>query len=431
MTLPQKPPLKRRSRIATAIAVTAVLHVVALLLIARDINFKITPPQHRQQVSLITQRHGATRTPPSPHSIPTPGHKNPLDPDLPKDQLAQVKPHEQALIPGQVVDIGQPADERAPTQPTKYLSEKDSRVLKETRARETSAFFKNALSKAQKEGKNEKREAPAPPAPQEPPPGLPEPGKQGGAAKPAMAAQPAQLPSRERQDRVELARAADGTVRNRNSSEAVKGGGQRIAMARPENGAQQGPVPSPGAGDNPLSGAPGGKGKPLNLTLDNPLEVLGPVSGGPMPDELDGVNEGDETLLNSRSFRYAGYLNRVKETVGRIWVQKVQDEASRRDPSGQTYSYKDRRTVVEFTLDAHGEVKDVRVSSSSGVQYLDEVAADAFKKAERFPNPPPGLIGPTGRVTMPFAFTLLSATGGLRLQMGPAYVPGSPAARGW
>ena len=431
MPLPQRPPLKRRSRIATAIAVTAALHVLVLLFIARDINFTVPKPQHRQSVSLISQRHGATRTPPSPHSIPTPGHKNPLDPNLPKDEVAKMVAQKQALIPGQVVDIGQPADERAPTVPTKYLSEKDSRVVKQTRARETSAFFKNALSKAEKEGKNEKREAPAPVTPQEPPPGLPEPGKQGGATKPALSAEAAQLPSRERQDRLELQRAADGTVRDRKASEAFKGGGKRIAMARPEDEAQKSAVPSPGAGDNPLSGAPGGKGRPLNLTLDHPLEVLGPVSGGPMPDDLDGVQEGDETLLNSRSFRYAGFLNRVKETVGRIWVQKVQDEASRRDPSGQTYSYKDRRTVVEFTLDAHGEVKDVRVASSSGVQYLDEVAADAFKKAERFPNPPPGLIGPSGNVTMPFAFTLLAATGGLRLQMGPAYVPGSPAARGW
>ena len=32
---------------------------------------------------------------------------------------------------------------------------------------------------------------------------------------------------------------------------------------------------------------------------------------------------------------------------------------------------------------------------------------------------------------LPFAFTLLAATGGMKMQIGPAYLPGSPAARGF
>jgi hypothetical protein len=36
-----------------------------------------------------------------------------------------------------------------------------------------------------------------------------------------------------------------------------------------------------------------------------------------------------------------------------------------------------------------------------------------------------------GSVRLPFAFTLLAATGGMKLQVGPAYLPGSPAARGF
>jgi hypothetical protein len=50
---------------------------------------------------------------------------------------------------------------------------------------------------------------------------------------------------------------------------------------------------------------------------------------------------------------------------------------------------------------------------------------------QRFPNPPPGLITEDGLVRLPFAFTLLAAQGGMKLQMGPAYLPGSPAARGF
>jgi TonB family protein len=150
-----------------------------------------------------------------------------------------------------------------------------------------------------------------------------------------------------------------------------------------------------------------------------------------MPDDLRGIEEGEGTFLNARSFKYAGFLNRVKETVGRVWTQRVIDESGKRDPTGSIYSYKDRRTVVEFTLDRRGEITDVHVAASSGVQYLDEVAVDAFRIVQRFPNPPPGLITENGTVQLPFAFTLLAATGGLRLQVGPAYVPGSPASRGF
>jgi TonB family protein len=85
--------------------------------------------------------------------------------------------------------------------------------------------------------------------------------------------------------------------------------------------------------------------------------------------------------------------------------------------------------VVEFTLDKTGDIKDVKVQASSGVDYLDRVAVEAFKKAERFPNPPPGLLGEQGVVTLPFAFTLMAATGGARIIVGPGYLP--PAQRGY
>jgi TonB family protein len=170
----------------------------------------------------------------------------------------------------------------------------------------------------------------------------------------------------------------------------------------------------------------------LKLSLDQPIGGVGPIAGGPMSDDLRGIEEGEGTFLNARSFKYAGFFNRVKETVARVWTQKVIDAAGKRDPSGQIYSYKDRRTVVEFTLDSDGEITDVHVAASSGVQYLDEVAVDAFRVVQRFPNPPPGLIQSNGRTaSFPFAFTLLAATGGIRLQVGPAYVPGSPASRGF
>ena len=425
MPLPQKP-TRRGRRLTTALVVSVAVHLLLLPWIAKDAIFRLPTRMKRQVVSLVGQPRNANQQAQAGQAgrIPTPGEApNPaLQPKLPPAPAPVPEPEQK--LNGQVVSLGQPTDERPPDKPTKYLSEHDSRVLKETRARETSAFFKNALSKVQKEGKNEKAR---PPAATTPAPG--EDGR-GGGVEQARPKQVAELPSHGRRDALHIDPSQQGTVQNRETSEAIKGNGKRVAIADPGNSNKSSSVGAGAPGSS--SGAPGAKG-PLKLTLDSSLldGASGPVAGGPMPDDLRDVEEGNETLLNSRGFKYAGFLNRVKETVGRVWTQKVQEAAGSHDPTGQLYSYKDRRTVVEFTLDRQGEITEVKVAASSGVPFLDSVAVDAFKMVERFPNPPPGLLGGQGEVRLPFAFTLLAATGGIRMQIGPAYLPGSPAARGF
>lgn len=437
MSLPYRP-LSRRARLATALAAALAVHVVAIPIVASQAVFHLPKDKRLRNISLLRQSPSQVRR--TTQGIRAQGPASPslqppaLPPALEEEKPTPVKPPEPVRIDGQIVSLGPPTDERPPDQPTKYLSERDSRVAKETRARETSAFFKNALSKATKEGETKKRAPAAPPEekPSAPPAGAPPSSAPSGGAQLAQAPAP-ELPSRARQDRVQLPEAASGTVKNRAAADAIRGEGRKVALARPSD--QKGPQQAqgaPGAGGPQLPpGVPNGAERPLNLTLQRPLDTLGPVAGGPMSDDLKQVDVGEETLLNSRSFRYAGYLNRVKETVGRIWSLDVQQVAMRRDPTGDLFLYKDRRTVVEFTLDKSGEIRDVKVSLSSGVDYLDRVAVDAFKKAERFPNPPSGLLGIDGQITLPFAFTLMAATGGARIQMGPAYLPGSPAQRGW
>jgi len=419
MPLPQQP-VRPQRRLLTAVAISVIAHLVVQPFIARDSMFQVPKRAVKQVVSLMATPRGQIM-----HVGPSSGAVTQSGPMQKAPQLppAVVPPPQPEKLPGgQIVSLG-PTNDLAPDKPTKYLSEHDSRVLKETRAKETSAFFKNALSKVQKEGRAEKAPSGAPAMTEQP-------GEHGagGGQEMKKARTEAELPSRQRRDAIKVAESPDGTLRARDAAEAMHGTGRKVAIADPGSPGQ---VSSVGPGvPGAAPGAPG-QMKPLNLQLDGPVGAAGPIAGGPMPDDLRGVEEGDETLLNSRSFKFAGFLNRVKETVGRVWVQKVQDAAGKRDPTGQLYSYKDRRTVVEFTLDKSGEITDVKVAGSSGVPYLDEVAVDAFKVVQRFPNPPPGLIQENGVVTLPFAFTLLAATGGMRLQVGPAYLPGSPAARGF
>ena len=171
---------------------------------------------------------------------------------------------------GQVVSLG-PTNEQAPDKATKYLSEKDSRVEKETRARETNAFYKNALSKLQKEGRNDKAEPGAPATSARP-------GDNGTAGAGTAQKRPremAQLPARERRDPLRLEKAPDGTVRNRDGSDAIKGSGNRIAMADPGSDGKASSV-GPGA----PGAAPGTPGdlRPLKLTLDEPIGATGPIT---------------------------------------------------------------------------------------------------------------------------------------------------------
>src|SRR5262249_7286006 len=80
----------------------------------------------------------------------------------------------------------------------------------------------------------------------------------------------------------------------------------------------------------------------------------------------------------TRTFRYAGWLNQVKEKVGQVWTSKVTRASANQDPTGCLYSYRDRPTVTEFKVAADGRVFGAKVASSSGVEYLDRVAIDAF-----------------------------------------------------
>ncbi|HYZ88623.1 MAG TPA: energy transducer TonB [Myxococcales bacterium] len=423
--LPHRP-VRRRSRLTIALAVSLGLHLLLLPWIAKDAVFHIPPQLHRTPVGLIAtpqnQVQHAERG--LPGNAPSAGHSAPdqLRPQLPP-ALEPPKPKPAEKMEGQVVSLGQPKDERPPDKPTKYLSEHDSRVLKETRARETSPFFKNALSKVQKEGKNDaaKNAAAAP--------GAVQPGQNGGVQRqPERKLARSESPRQDRAQPLHLEKAPDGRVPDREGKNSLSGNSRALAMAEPP--AQSVPQQEGPEGILGLQpGAPGTRG-PLTLTLDRPGEALGPVAGGPMNDDLRGVEEGDETLLNSRSFRYAGFMNRVKETVSRLWMTRVEDESMKRDPTGSIYLWKDRRTVVEFTIDLRGELKDVHVTSPSGVPFLDEVAVDAFKRAERFPNPPPGLFNENGTATIGFGF-VVGVMRGFRMRMAPAYLPNLQNQRGY
>ena len=132
------------------------------------------------------------------------------------------------------------------------------------------------------------------------------------------------------------------------------------------------------------------------------LEHLDMVTGAPANDYIKDVPKGEETLLNSKEFRYATFFNRVKRGVSDHW--NPGEVYLRHDPYGNIYGVKDRYTVLNVVLDSDGGLSDVSVAHSSGVGFLDDEAVHAFQLASPFPNPPQGLLENDGLIRFQFGF---------------------------
>jgi len=148
----------------------------------------------------------------------------------------------------------------------------------------------------------------------------------------------------------------------------------------------------------------GGAGGGVLPDLRPSKDVLERAVGGGAVDFLDDVEEGEETALNSRQWVYASFFNRVKRRVHENWDPVT--VWRRHDPTGAVYGYQTRVTRLRITLSPTGGVRKIIVVGASGVELLDEEAIRAFKAAQPFPNPPPGLLGESGEITFDFGFHL-------------------------
>jgi len=72
--------------------------------------------------------------------------------------------------------------------------------------------------------------------------------------------------------------------------------------------------------------------------------------------------------------------------------------------------------VLRIHLSPDGKLAAWTVLQSSGVDFLDDEAIDAFKKAAPFPNPPKDLVEGDGQIHFNFAFVFeLSGHGSLKV----------------
>ncbi len=311
----------------------------------------------------------------------------------------------QEPIEGQIVEIPKTIKNEIPDQ-AKYLSDRNSKVEKETKSKD---FIQNApnithkleaqmLTKVEQTqgsdtSKNidvhydQKSHAKA----------------QEKKLKSSSESQPAfelSLSEKPLQQKLTLKLDTSGSLKNREYQPEQKGDSPfdsiHIQMGKSNESSKEKLQDGEEKGSDPS----GENSFPKELLPD--FQTLKIIQGSPSNDYLSDVEEGEETFLNAKQFKYATFFHRVKKGVSQFW--NPGSVYVKRDPTGQVFGYKDRYTVLQITLNKNGSLEAATIATSSGLDFLDNEALKAFKKAEPFSNPPQGLLDDHGKIVFTFGF---------------------------
>ncbi len=190
---------------------------------------------------------------------------------------------------------------------------------------------------------------------------------------------------------------------------AVKGqapGSRYGAVPDPAGTPAEGGLPQLGGDTPPPRQATGGgassSGSSPSLTPTE--QQLARAIGGGTQDALKDIDDGDETALNSKKWRFASFFNRVKKQVAEHW--HPEEVYRRRDPTGAVYGHQNRYTLVRVQIRPDGTLANVSLEQPSGLEFLDDEAIEAFRQAQPFPNPPRQLIERSGLINFGLGFLL-------------------------
>ncbi len=303
--------------------------------------------------------------------------------------------------PGQVVDVAPGNDQVDPE--SKYLAESNNAVKKESKAKDQTAFYRNAAPKRTSPNPSEGEGTDAVEKAQLA--GNNGVGSDDRPLREKAAKQKAvmEVPTQEAHSEVAMREKSNGpgaVINNRNESDSVEGNSDRLRL-----------VPGAEGSDDSSVGKAGLPG--VSNLMPSPA-VLDKISGAAANDHLKDVDEGEGTYLNTKEWKYASFFNRVKQSVGMHWNPSA--PLRTRDPTGNIYGGRDRYTVLNVTLNERGNVKEIFVEKSSGLDFLDLEAIKSFERAQPFPNPPPGLVQNDTSVKFSFGFFLeMSGTPKMRL----------------
>lgn len=126
-------------------------------------------------------------------------------------------------------------------------------------------------------------------------------------------------------------------------------------------------------------------------------------------DNLDNVDNGLITQLNTKEYKYYGYYHRIKLQLNQWWQPKVKEKVTKLMSQGRTIASQENKvTKLIIILNQQGTLVKVQVLSESGVRDLDDAAVDAFRQAAPFPNPPKGMVENDGTIKIRWDFVVES-----------------------
>jgi len=379
-------------RLAWATGLAFLLHLAAAPVLTTLIPEPGPAPDGPRKVSMV---NFSGKTP----QIKLPKTKRPAE--VQKEEKKKKKKEEEKLadLKGQIVDVP-PSPDNTPPDEADYLSEHNTRTERETRSRHRSKDYQNAMNErttarltelARPEPANQEASA------------LeigPETDRKPTEKKQGSQASAFELPRLKQRDRLALKLDPElGHIKNQNETETLQGNSRRLKLAIGNDPqlSEQGTAP---------------KQAPRVADLVPSVGVLARLTGAPSNDHLEDLEDGEGTFLNSREFKFASYFGRMTRGVSQHWDPLT--EYRRRDPTGNIYGYRSRVTVLTVNLDDDGNLKNVNVKESCGIDFLDREAVSAFQRAQPFPNPPHGLVE-DGKIEFPFGFHVDFSRRGLRL----------------
>ena len=303
---------------------------------------------------------------------------------------------EQKETPGQVVELARPRNEGR-SDKAKFAAEFDSKVEKQTKK------FGELQQDAQMGASAGKDRATTPANPASTPT-PPTPAQPGEASKVLAMRTPGPAGSPEKET-------LPGTgPQNLSGQSDETEAGPPDGDGRPQAVAPLLPQKPPGGGAPP--GSPGSPGTPA---LVPSVEQVANAIGSGTRDHVDDVEDGEETALNAKKWKFASFFNRVKRQVRDQW--RPAEEYRKRDPTFRIYGMRDRFTLLRVSLKPDGALASVGLETGSGIDFLDDVAVEAFKLAQPFPNPPRQLVEDSGLISFRFGFYFEIGGGGASPKM--------------
>ncbi|MCY4524316.1 MAG: TonB family protein [Halobacteriovoraceae bacterium] len=125
-------------------------------------------------------------------------------------------------------------------------------------------------------------------------------------------------------------------------------------------------------------------------------------------DYLQDIPLGDMTALNSKQFKFYGFYFRIKQKIEQFWGNSLREKATALYRSGRRLASNNTRiTSLRITLDKKGNIVDISIKTTSGIQELDDAAIESFNQAGPFPNPPREMIK-DGVATIEWGFVVKS-----------------------